>query len=229
MRFIHIADVHLGAEPDAGTAYSKRRPDELWETFSEVVSLCEQEQTDLLLIAGDLFHRQPLLRELKEVDYLFSKLTHTEVVLIAGNHDHIRKDSYYRTFSWSENVHPLFGNRPQYLVLEHLDTAVYGFSYETKEILEPRYDGFCLHMEGTRSTFRSMGMHSNEADLTMWRWGISTSRRLSSKGWRHMRGRWSRPIKMIPENMGLSGEKSGAERRRFLLYRLQSGNICILR
>ena len=63
MRFIHIADVHLGAEPEAGTAYSKRRPDELWETFSEVVSLCEQEQTDLLLIAGDLFHRQPLLRE----------------------------------------------------------------------------------------------------------------------------------------------------------------------
>ena len=143
MRFIHIADVHLGAEPDAGTAYSKRRPDELWETFSEVVSLCEQEQTDLLLIAGDLFHRQPLLRELKEVDYLFSKLTHTEVVLIAGNHDHIRKDSYYRTFSWSENVHPLFGNRFQYLVLEHLDTAVYGFSYETKEILESRYDGLC--------------------------------------------------------------------------------------
>ena len=143
MRFIHIADVHLGAEPDAGTAYSKRRPDELWETFSEVVSLCEQEQTDLLLIAGDLFHRQPLLRELKEVDYLFSKLTHTEVVLIAGNHDHIRKDSYYRTFSWSENVHPLFGNRSQYLVLEHLDTAVYGFSYETKEILESRYDGLC--------------------------------------------------------------------------------------
>ena len=143
MRFIHIADVHLGAEPEAGTAYSKRRPDELWETFSEVVSLCEQEQTDLLLIAGDLFHRQPLLRELKEVDYLFSKLTHTEVVLIAGNHDHIRKDSYYRTFSWSENVHPLFGNRPQYLVLEHLDTAVYGFSYEAKEILEPRYDGLC--------------------------------------------------------------------------------------
>lgn len=143
MRFIHIADVHLGAEPEAGTAYSKRRPDELWETFSEVVSLCEQEQTDLLLIAGDLFHRQPLLRELKEVDYLFSKLTHTEVVLIAGNHDHIRKDSYYRTFSWSENVHPLFGNRPQYLVLEHLDTAAYGFSYEAKEILEPRYDGLC--------------------------------------------------------------------------------------
>ena len=88
---------------------------------------------------------------------------------------------------------------------------------------------YCLHMEGMRSIFRSMEMHLNEAGLIMWRWDISTSRRLSSKGWRHMRGRWSRPIKMIPENMGLSGERSGAERRGFLLYRSQSGNICILR
>ena len=42
--------------------------------------MCEEEQTELLLIAGDLFHRQPLLRELKEVDYLFGSLTKTQVV-----------------------------------------------------------------------------------------------------------------------------------------------------
>ena len=50
MRFIHIADVHLGAEPDAGKAYSKRRAEEIWDSFVQVVSLCENEQTDLLLI-----------------------------------------------------------------------------------------------------------------------------------------------------------------------------------
>lgn len=89
MRFIHIADVHLGARPDAGPLYSEGRPRELWETFEHVLEVCEEEQTDLLLIAGDLFHRQPLVRELKEADYLFSELTHTKVVLIAGNHDYI--------------------------------------------------------------------------------------------------------------------------------------------
>lgn len=141
MRFIHIADVHLGAEPDAGKAYSKRRAEETWDSFVQIVSLCEREQMDLLLIAGDLFHRQPLLRELKEVNELFAKLTHTEVVLIAGNHDHIRRDSYYRTFQWNENLHPLFGKNAQYVVLEQLDTAVYGFSYDTREISEARYDG----------------------------------------------------------------------------------------
>lgn len=140
MRFIHIADVHLGAEPDAGSAYSDVRPGELWETFEEVVQICEEEQTDLLLIAGDLFHRQPLLRELKEVNYLFSALTHTKVVLIAGNHDYIAANSYYRTFSWNENVYPLFGQESEYVRFEDLDTAVYGFSYYFREIRDAKYD-----------------------------------------------------------------------------------------
>lgn len=140
MRFIHIADVHLGAEPDAGPLYSGRRAQELWDTFEYVIRVCEEEQADLLLIAGDLFHRQPLLRELKEVDHLFSTLSHTKVVLIAGNHDYIRRDSYYRTFQWSGNVCPLFGENAEYIDFPELRTAVYGLSYHRREIREPLYD-----------------------------------------------------------------------------------------
>lgn len=140
MKFIHIADVHLGAEPDAGSAYSDVRPRELWDTLEEVVSICEREGIDLLLIAGDLFHRQPLLRELKEINYLFDTLTRTKVVLIAGNHDYIAMNSYYRTFTWSSNVYPLFHCEMEYVFLEELNTAVYGFSYYSREIREARYD-----------------------------------------------------------------------------------------
>ena len=140
MRFIHIADVHLGAQPDAGPLYSRQRPRELWETFEHVIHVCEEEQTDLLLVAGDLFHRQPLVRELKEVDYLFSELTHTKVVLIAGNHDYIRPSSNYLTFQWSKNVSFLLGDRPQYVDFPELRTAVYGLSYHSREITRPLYD-----------------------------------------------------------------------------------------
>ncbi|CUX37526.1 metallophosphoesterase family protein [Clostridium sp. C105KSO13] len=139
MKFIHIADVHLGAEPDAGEAYSKGRPRELWDTFSRIIALCEEEKTDVLLIAGDLFHRQPLLRELKEVNYLFSTLTHTQVIFIAGNHDYIKKDSYYRTFCWSGNVHPLLEENMEHVELPRLNLGVYGFSYHTREIREEKY------------------------------------------------------------------------------------------
>ena len=140
MRFIHIADVHLGAQPDAGPLYSGRRPGELWETFERVIRVCEDEQADLLLIAGDLFHRQPLVRELREADYLFSELTHTKVVLIAGNHDYIGANSNYRTFRWSSNVFPLFGEKLQYADFPELKTAVYGLSYHSREIRRPLYD-----------------------------------------------------------------------------------------
>lgn len=139
MRFIHIADLHLGAQPDMGTAYSAGRPQELWDSFSQVIALCEAEKTDVLLIAGDMFHRQPLLRELKEVNYLFSTLSHTQVVFIVGNHDYIKKESYYRTFKWHENVHPLLGEKMGYVRLTALDLAVYGFSYHSREIREERY------------------------------------------------------------------------------------------
>ena len=53
MKFIHIADVHLGALPDAGKAYSKERGKELWETFAKVIQICEEEKVDFLFIAGD--------------------------------------------------------------------------------------------------------------------------------------------------------------------------------
>lgn len=140
MKFIHIADVHLGVRPDAGRAYSAKRESEIWDSFRRVIGLCEEEQTELLLIAGDLFHRQPLLRELKEVDYLFRTLTKTQVVLVAGNHDYIKKDSYYRTFTWSSNVHMILSRDISYVEIKELDTAVYGLSYYTKEMEEPLYE-----------------------------------------------------------------------------------------
>lgn len=140
MRFIHIADVHLGASPDAGPLYSRGRAQELWDAFRRVISICEQERMDLLLIAGDLFHRQPLVQELKEVNFLFSGLSHTKVVLIAGNHDYIRSDSYYRNFEWADNVYPLFGKEMEYADFPELQTAVYGFSYHSREITDPLYD-----------------------------------------------------------------------------------------
>lgn len=140
MKFIHISDVHLGARPDAGPLYSRGREKELWDTFEYVLGICEQEQADLLLIAGDLFHRQPLKRELKEADALFSRLTHTKVVFIAGNHDYIRRDSNYLDFEWSDNVYPLLGKEVEYFDFPELGTVVYGLSYHSREIKKPLYD-----------------------------------------------------------------------------------------
>lgn len=140
MRFIHIADVHLGAEPEGLNEGGKVRGQEIWESMEKVIACCEKEQTDLLLIAGDLFHRQPLMRELKELNYMFSKLSKTKVVFVVGNHDYLKLDSYYRTFAWNENVYPILSEEIDSVTFPELKTAVYGLSYYQKEITGGRYD-----------------------------------------------------------------------------------------
>jgi exonuclease SbcD len=140
MHFIHTADIHLGASPDVGERYKEPRKREIWDTFRRLLRRCEEERVDLLLIAGDLFHRQPLKRELKEVNALFAELSVTQVVLIAGNHDYIGKNSAYREFHWAQNVHPLFSPEMKSVAFPEFDLAVYGFSYDRREITEARYD-----------------------------------------------------------------------------------------
>ncbi|MCI8320404.1 MAG: DNA repair exonuclease [Dorea sp.] len=141
MKFIHIADVHLGADPNAGSAYGPLRRREIWTGLEKIVDLCRDEEIDLLLIVGDLFHRQPLLSELKEVNGLFSRLAKTQVVLCAGNHDYLKKDSYYRTFTWEKQVHMILGGGLEAVELPEIGTAVYGFSYESKELTGKPYEG----------------------------------------------------------------------------------------
>lgn len=80
------------------------------------------------------------MRELKEINYLFSGLTHTKVVFAAGNHDYLKASSFYRTFSWAENVYPLLGSAVEGVEFPELAACVYGLSYDRREIAEPLYD-----------------------------------------------------------------------------------------
>lgn len=140
MRFIHTGDIHLGATPDTGFPWSKERTDAITQTFLRIIDMAEKYRVDLLLIAGDLFHRQPLRRELKELNYYFSKLTHTRVVMIAGNHDYLRENSPYLNHEWPEHVTFLSSATMSSVYFEDINTEVHGFSYHHQEVREPLYD-----------------------------------------------------------------------------------------
>lgn len=140
MKFIHIADVHLGAVPDSAMPWGEQRAREIWSSLEHIISVCNEEEVDLLLIAGDLFHRQPLVRELKEADYLFQKLTTARVVIMAGNHDYISARSNYQCFSWNGRVSMYYKNTMEVIDFPEINTQVYGFSYLQRDILEPLYD-----------------------------------------------------------------------------------------
>jgi DNA repair protein SbcD/Mre11 len=140
MKFIHIADIHLGAVPDSDMPWGAERGKEIWDSFQDIVNICNIERVDLLLIAGDLFHRQPLVRELKEVNYILSKLETAKVVIMAGNHDYIGARSNYQGFEWDEKVHFFLSSSLECKVYEELDAEVYGLSFCTKDIYASLYD-----------------------------------------------------------------------------------------
>lgn len=168
MKFIHIADVHLGAVPESDTALGEIRKQEIWDAFSDMIDYCEQERVELLFIAGDLFHSQPLLREVKEVDYLFRKLTKTKVVMIAGNHDCLLPSSHYYDVTFPENVVFLMDSKLDSVYFPDLNTEVYGLSYEKKQIAEARCDEIVLKDTGRINILLAHGnIHCTDKSLPL--------------------------------------------------------------
>lgn len=138
--FIHIADVHLGVKPDAGKSWSEKRAQDIWDSFAGVILAAQQEKTDFLFISGDLFHAQPLKKELREVDALFRRIPDTRVVLLAGNHDYLRPKSYYLNYEWAKNVYIFKHEQVEFFDFPEKNVTVYGLSYWHREIREHLYD-----------------------------------------------------------------------------------------
>ena len=139
MKIIHTADIHLGASPDLGYPWSRKRKEDSWNTWKRLIERVRLEKADLLLVSGDLFHRQPLVRELKEVNYLFSTIPDTTVVLMAGNHDYIKKGSYYPEFPWNKNVIGLWNRECVRVSIPKKNVCVYGCSYYSREVTDDLY------------------------------------------------------------------------------------------
>lgn len=129
MKFIQIADVHLGARPDRGRIWSERRTEEIEETFKKVIDICEQEQIDLLLIAGDLFDKTPELKEVKMLDLWLRKLSVTRTCIIAGASDPITAGSGWENYEFESNTVLFPKDTAATLFFADLGITVTGYSY----------------------------------------------------------------------------------------------------
>jgi len=106
IRFIHTADLHLGAPFTALPDLSARLRQEQLAMFSRLVDTCSTELPDLLLIAGDLFDLPvPPAALVNTVRELLSTIPDTQIFIASGNHDPAFIDSPYRTTAWPRNVH----------------------------------------------------------------------------------------------------------------------------
>ena len=126
--------------PDANKPWGKERALAIKDTFRTIIENAKEMDVDCLFISGDLFHRQPLMKDLKEVNYLFSTAPSVKIIIIAGNHDRIRDNSALLSFTWSPNVTFLMDENLTSVYFEDINTEVHGFSYHRAEIKEPLLD-----------------------------------------------------------------------------------------
>lgn len=133
MKFIHMADAHLGLQPDKGKPWSEDREREIKETFVKVVEDAEEKQVDLLLIAGDLFCMPPSEGMLQDVDYILSKLTRTKTIMVAGGSDYMKPDSPLANYKFTSKTLCLSAEKISNVYMKDLNTCVTGFSYSDKE------------------------------------------------------------------------------------------------
>lgn len=161
MRFLHMADVHLGCEPDGRSEWAKERKRELWETFRDSIADADRQKADLVLIAGDLFHRTPDVDQLREVNYLLGSYPQICFALIAGNHDCCTPGSTWESFEFAPNVAFIGSGETECIRFVSLGCEVYGFSYDRSQITEPRYDR--LHPE-ENDFFHILLAHGGDRD-----------------------------------------------------------------
>lgn len=110
MKFAHIADVHLGAKPDAEASWGNIREKEIYDTFLSFIDCLELNPVDFLFISGDLFDHVPDEDELYTVDKILLKLKNTNIIYVTGEADYLKKDSPLWHYKFMSNVYLLNGD-----------------------------------------------------------------------------------------------------------------------
>lgn len=106
IKILHCADFHLGAELSSIGSHAKQRREEILITFYRIVTICKEEDIELLLIAGDLFEGSNTDRNIiNSVKEALASIPNTIVAIAPGNHDYVSIDSPFADGVWPENVH----------------------------------------------------------------------------------------------------------------------------
>ncbi len=129
MKLLHTADWHLdapmnGFSAEAGEALRRQ----LRTIPGKIAKLCQAENCDLLIIAGDLFDGPCTHESLTAVRSALAGLS-IPVILTPGNHDPYTDTSPYKTQQWPGNVHIFTESQLTSLCLPELDCRIYGGAF----------------------------------------------------------------------------------------------------
>lgn len=103
MKFLHISDLHLGKILNDVSLLADQE-----YILNRIIEISEDEQTDAVLIAGDVYQRSnPSAEAMALFDRFISRLTTRgkKIFMISGNHDSSERISYFSSLIREAGVH----------------------------------------------------------------------------------------------------------------------------
>ncbi len=137
IKFIHTGDIHLGTKFNAASFDKEKainRRFELWATFQKIIEYGIDTKADFLFIAGDLFEAKYFtLGDMKKVRDILAQAKEVNIIIVAGNHDYLSKNSLYKLVEWSQNVTVFSSSEISEKTFSDKKTTVYGLSWDRAE------------------------------------------------------------------------------------------------
>ncbi|KXG76410.1 metallophosphoesterase family protein [Thermotalea metallivorans] len=146
VKILHCGDFHFDTPfKELSGSIAEQRKEDLRETFGRVIQTAKDEKVNLLLISGDFFDNDRVMKT--TLDYLirkFEEIPHIRVFISPGNHDPYTYKSYYRLIRWPSNVH-IFDTNLKGIWIPEYNTCVYGIGFSKKYERKSLIEGF--HVE----------------------------------------------------------------------------------
>ena len=158
LKIIHAADLHLDS-PFAGLSPEQAalRREELRSLPDRLADLANEEQADLVLLAGDLLDGQRIYRETADLLARALGRIRAKVFISPGNHDPYNAASPYALPIWPDNVHIFTSPLPEAVHLPELNCTVYGAAFTG----EQRNDSPLSQFSATGDGLNLMVLHGN--------------------------------------------------------------------
>ena len=130
IKILHCADIHFDTPfKEFKNNLSTRSKEELKDVFSKIIDLCNKEEVEIMLLAGDIFDNYTLSRNtLVFIKESLERLIDTKVFISPGNHDPYNFKSFYNLVEWPDNVH-VFKGEMENVILEDKGVCVYGAAF----------------------------------------------------------------------------------------------------
>lgn len=143
IKIIHAADLHLDSA-FAGLVGDKaiERRAHQRSLIRDIIELGNQEQVDIILLAGDLFDGRNAYYETANALAEACSKSRARIFISPGNHDPYCKNSPYRSVHFSENVHIFKREQIERIEIPSLNCIIYGAGFETAECRAPLLQDF---------------------------------------------------------------------------------------